>query len=1044
MAFFSKRKRDEEFKKQLEREALDKMDQQGTMLLPFEYTGIGHGTGPVKSANVITAAELMGHEVVPENKAVSTGEPVTPEAIPMTRSEPAVSSVDFLYKRMTKARQQATEASVMQPEKTAAKAPVPHSEQEKSPVLAEKPAPVPAAVQSAPSAASATVKRSNHAAPEKVPEAPRHVPPKPVEKPFDLNSAIHELKSAAGILSGQSPSAAKETPPKTAAPKAAHPAPVAPLPKRPTTPVKPQATGPVPPRDLPDSEQIAHSIDNDISNLEKAQTASAEQRRKTLLDRCNAYLADDNVSTAGRDTARYKLESVESILSDFEDRATKRALKHLNINLPDRTLEKKEPKPAEPPVKSNNRPEDTAEITVRRVVREAQLENHKEKTPTAPQEDVKHISFGNPTAPQSVVQKMHHLSNDANNNQAATQHIDIQPISMKTAQAPEPPTGQTQVFKKFNTAAAASANTKPEPEEKTESAAEDSTSAPTADYRTIGDKDAVEAALFSAGKRIHLRTAANAVLFLSALLCTTLLAAPLKAMGALVYFAVHFGISLLAIVCNLSVLKGIPALFTKKQSMDTAAALCSIAVAVHTLALLINGQIETAPPLSMLSTLSLLFYSMGRCAAHRRITGNFAQIANDQRKNALHIVHNRAANLAMGQRTMGDDILTCCGSQTKNITDFLKYSYCKDPLVGRAKKISQVGLIMAVGLFIASLIISGNNFTYALFIFAAVCCLAAAPATLLITNLPLKMAAKRINCYGAMLTGYKACADLDHCNAVAVTAEQLFPEDSVRMIDMRPLSPNPIDKTILDAYSVAAQIGSPLAGMFKQINNMTDIKPKKADTVMYEEKMGISGWVDNHRVFIGNRVLMETHGFHAIPPLELDKKILRKGYFPVYLACDNAVCAIFVVKYLPNEEIAYELSRICNTGTTVLVKNCDPNLSEKMLCDYFGLYEESIGIMSKQGSDSYELATAYQESRSAGAAFSRSVCGLFSAVTAAIHIKSLYSMMSALYVISVILGILAAAVLLFASSSFLTPLHILCYQLIATVIVCLPAYFKRP
>ena len=232
--------------------------------------------------------------------------------------------------------------------------------------------------------------------------------------------------------------------------------------------------------------------------------------------------------------------------------------------------------------------------------------------------------------------------------------------------------------------------------------------------------------------------------------------------------------------------------------------------------------------------------------------------------------------------------------------------------------------------------------------------------------------------------------------------------------------------------------------MFKQINNTTDLVPKKADTVMYEEKMGVSGWVDNHRVFVGNRILMEAHGFKALPPLELDKKILRKGYFPVYLACDNAVCAIFVVKYCPNEEVAYELSRLCNTGTTILVKNCDPNLSDKMLCDYFGLYEDSISIMNKQGCDYFDTAAAYQESRSAGASFGKSVCGFFAAMTAAIQIKSLFHSMSALYVVTVVLGILATAIAVFTAPALLSPWCLLAYQLIATLLICLPAVFKRP
>ena len=98
--------------------------------------------------------------------------------------------------------------------------------------------------------------------------------------------------------------------------------------------------------------------------------------------------------------------------------------------------------------------------------------------------------------------------------------------------------------------------------------------------------------------------------------------------------------------------------------------------------------------------------------------------------------------------------------------------------------------------------------------------------------------------------------------------------------------------------------------------------------------MGISGWVNDRRVFVGNRDLLLAHGFSGLPPAELDKKIMRKGYFPAYIASDNILCALLVVKYEPDENIAYEIQRLANTGTTILVDNCDPNINSKMLADY--------------------------------------------------------------------------------------------------------------
>ena len=788
------------------------------------------------------------------------------------------------------------------------------------------------------------------------------------------------------------------------------------------------------------SRQISSAIDRDVSKIAQAQkaAATAEQRRKTLLDRCNAYLADDTVGVVQPDTSRYKLESVESILSGFEDRATQKVLRSLNLPMPEKAAPQSAPKAAE------QKTEFSPEPAVRRVplASSADISSYSgtetEKLPGSG--TVKHIAFQNPTAPRSAAAKISSAAADG-----ATRHIDLSGVRPQAA-APEAAVDATQTFKKFKEQEPVLPKSEPQSDLPAEENADQSETEklPTADYRTVGDKDAVNAALLAAGKKLRLRAFANTVLLIGAVLFSTLLAGPVKAAGSTAFYAVHLVLTLLIAAVNLPVLKGLKAFVSKEKSMDCGLAAAIVLALLQAVLAVAGVRSQLGFPLSGLLALSATLYSFGRLSAHRRVCANFSVIANEKLKNALHIVSNHTANLAMGQRAVGEDVLICCGSKTKNVEDFLAYSYCKNPLVNRAKKIALVGLIMALGLGVAAAFITTMDAAYAVFIAGVVSCIAAAPATLFIPNLPLRSAAKRLNGYGAMLTGYKACAELDRCNAVAVTAGQLFPEDSVCMIDMRPLSPNPIDKTILDAYSVTAQIGSPLAGMFKQINNTTDLVPKKADTVMYEEKMGVSGWVDKHRVFVGNRILMEAHGFKALPPLELDKKILRKGYFPVYLACDNAVCAIFVVKYCPNEEVAYELSRLCNTGTTILVKNCDPNLSEKMLCDYFGLYEDSISIMNKQGCDYFDTAAAYQESRSAGASFGKSVCGFFAAMTAAIQIKSLFYSMSALYVVTVVLGILATAIAVFTAPALLSPWFLLAYQLIATLLICLPAVFKRP
>ena len=51
---------------------------------------------------------------------------------------------------------------------------------------------------------------------------------------------------------------------------------------------------------------------------------------------------------------------------------------------------------------------------------------------------------------------------------------------------------------------------------------------------------------------------------------------------------------------------------------------------------------------------------------------------------------------------------------------------------------------------------------------------------------------------------------------------------------------------------------------------------EKVGGVKYEDKMGLSGWIGDNTILIGNRNLMQGHNI-PVPPVTVDQKILRAG-----------------------------------------------------------------------------------------------------------------------------------------------------------------------
>lgn len=1001
MGIFKRRKADEAFKIQLEREAIDQMNRidENDFMLPLELEGadsIWSINGKTKAPHSITADELMGHSAKTQTTTpvFSSGDEV--EKISMSNtSADNETPTDFLYKRMTETRNQSLEQAVTASSKESVDEP-------KSPSTKEI-----ADDNESGGTSQVNVENKNNT------EAASNQPVKQNE-PLDIDALIKSLRDEVmGNQKAESPSQQQSLEIETKSDTAS---------------------------------QTSHDFDNnktdDNTNTETASEINkesapatppavdpqkaklAEQRRTSLLARCNAYLEDEEFGTAKIDTEKYRLESVESILHDFETRASHRVMKNLNLNTP-KNSSPKQNNIAEPPDKANDISNTTAFV----------IGADRPDTSVTEQPLVKHYF----TAPVESTKNTAVPAEDT----SATIIIsdsDIEKITMKSS---APADDKTSIFSAIGSEEKSTSDNNTD--EAYESETDNSNSTSYEDYQTVADRERIIEQLISHRKRYSLKLLLNILLLIPAIYLTTPIAEVLKAINPSLLYGIEAVICLLTICVNFDTIKGIGSIFSKESNTDLSAALSSVSVLIYSIITLIfkNGTVG----LSCVSLISLLLNTLSKRSFYGQAIKNFNLIANTEQKRAIAIIKSKSATKAMVGNAIDGGSLICCGAKAINIKNFLKYTYCNNPVAGKIKNITYLGAFFSIILCVASLIITGGDIVSGLTVLTAVLCITAAPSTLLISQFPFKMAHNRLRLYDAMLTGYRAADELDLCNGVAVSCNALFPEGTIRLVDLKLLSPNPIDQSMMDAAALAEAIGSPIAGIFKQVNASSSYEKviPKVDSFVYEDKMGISGWVDDRRVFVGNRVLMEAHGFTSLPPIELDKKIMRKGYFPIYIVSDNVPSALLVVKYVPDEEVAYELRRLCNTGTTVLVHNCDPNISSQMLCDYFGLYSETISVMSKQGSEIYDTITKQRSDIVAGAAYKGSVCGLFATLTAAINVKRSIVSMTALYVIAVIIGILAVGAAIFTSLfSYIGAVTLTIFQLTTTIIICLPPLLKRP
>lgn len=560
------------------------------------------------------------------------------------------------------------------------------------------------------------------------------------------------------------------------------------------------------------------------------------------------------------------------------------------------------------------------------------------------------------------------------------------------------------------------------------------------DYETDADVPSIRADLRARSRRLKAR-------FLPTLLITIalfLLASPLldgfKAANLTVYLIVNIVLICLAALINLNIMKGLGSLFRLRPDMDTPAALAVVGVLAHSVVMLATGNAAATPQLGGLGAMALLFGGIGKMSLLSRIRRNFELLAAGGDKQAVTLLDDPALTSALADGAVIGEALICARRKTRYPQNFLQHSYCPDPYERAVLKVSLAALALAVVGGVAAGFLTG--LAGGMNLAAALLCLACPPTTLLLSNLPMKGAAKRLNAQGAVLTGYEAAENLSYANAIAFSADELFPAGRVRLYRMHLLSANPVDEAILEAAALAKEAHSPIYSVFRQMLDKGTRLPA-VKNITYGDQKGLSGWSGKNRILLGTRELLQAHGIKT-PAAQVDAKIRQKGGFPVYLAIGGQPSCLFVVGYEADDNIAYELQRLSATGVTLLINSTDPNLTAPMLCDIFGLYGDSLQLIAPEAAPLLEQATEPAEKVDAPAFYQGDAAGFAALLTAAIRLKGTVTAMTALQVTGMCLGGALAAYFIFAGlPAFAAALPLAAYQLLCTLITCLVPLFRK-
>lgn len=505
---------------------------------------------------------------------------------------------------------------------------------------------------------------------------------------------------------------------------------------------------------------------------------------------------------------------------------------------------------------------------------------------------------------------------------------------------------------------------------------------------------------------------------------------------------VNLGAVVLAILSSPYILSSVKKLSHGKITTDFAILLAAILTIVQ-LCVNIFAAGGNLAVTGVAVTVLVFFNNIANLLRERRIKNGLEIIATSREKTAAVVLDRQKDTAALANGSVEGDAVAVVGKKTTNLLGFMRRNLSK----GIVEEHLHIVVFALLGISVVSGIVLSIIFglQIGICVAALIYSLGLPAGVSLIGELPLKLMSDRLAHYNAAIAGFDGADELNSSNIVTADVCDIFPSGTVTLVNMKAFNNNDLAKTITYAAAVTKAANSPLFNIFEKIIGATELDSLPiAEEVNYEDKMGISGWIGEERVFIGDRNLLQGHSI-KVSPMSVDKDILRNGYFPVYVARGNKPCMLLSVKYNVDPNVAYELQSIANTGMTVLISNRDPNVTEETVCDYFDLPDDSVKIMTNRTVNSLNKITEYSESVDAPAVYSGDICGLFAAISSSIK---LFPTIKVLSVLSLVLSVCIIAALIYATavgtaSALITPLNLAALQIVCTIILSSVAHTRK-
>lgn len=500
------------------------------------------------------------------------------------------------------------------------------------------------------------------------------------------------------------------------------------------------------------------------------------------------------------------------------------------------------------------------------------------------------------------------------------------------------------------------------------------------------------------------------------------------------------------------IVNGIKSIFSRRPDSDSVAALNMIAAILAGLVTLFDPESLKASFFHIYTSsaiLGMLCNTLGKLCIVRRTQRNFEFVAETENFSAVELVDDDQTVAYLTNGSAGKRKELAVMRRTGFIKDFMKNSYSSDLADSYAEKTTPLMLAAALAVGLLSIVFEKNSSGAAekLFVFLAsvsgTLAISSSVGLALIVNRPMAKASKRLSEYSGVILGYSSVEEFAEVNSVVIDSGHLFPTGTVEFVNLKMLGSVMIDQAIIYAASMAqAGRSVTIPAFYKMLRGKRDmILDVKGCTS--EDNLGVSGWIENKRVLLGGRKLMERHGVEGLPS-ESAEENFADGNGIMYLAVSGQAAMMFAVQLSVGPAAERWVQEMEDESIDIHVRCSDGFITRELLSHLFDISASSIRLLPSACDGDCEQLMEYKESVSASMFCSGHLPSFSMLLVAAKRLKFVANMGVALQYGAMVLGIVISVIMMLTGSfAQITPTIVVIYNLAFLLLTMLIQGMKK-